>query len=94
MAGIDADINPEDRSELVSLMEPLLITDGSRYRGPLTDLAFDLTQKSAGFRRSLRRSRRFSEQCCRAVPTATCALSRHPMDMCYGISILPRNGLR
>src|SRR5438045_9598873 len=53
MAGIDADINPEDRSELVSLMEPLLITDSSRHRGPLTALAFDLTQKSAGFRRSL-----------------------------------------
>jgi len=34
-------------------MEPLLITDSSRYRGPLTDLALDLTQKSAGFRRSL-----------------------------------------
>jgi hypothetical protein len=48
-----ADIKAEDRGELVSLMEPLLITDSSRCRGPLTDLAFDLTQKSAGFRRSL-----------------------------------------
>ena len=48
-----ADINAEDRGELVSLMEPLLITDSSRYRGPLTDLALDLAQKSAGFRRSL-----------------------------------------
>jgi hypothetical protein len=45
------DIKPEDRGESVSLME-LLISDGSR-RGELTDLAFDLTQKSAGFRRSL-----------------------------------------
>src|SRR5882724_12250439 len=34
-------------------MEPLLIGEGSRHRGPLTDVAFDLTQKSAGFRRSL-----------------------------------------
>ena len=50
---MDADIKAEDRGELVALMEPLLITDSSRYRGPLTDLALDLTQKSAGFRRSL-----------------------------------------
>ena len=48
-----ADIKAGDRGERVSLMEPLLITDRSRCRGPLTDLAFDLTQKSAGFRRSL-----------------------------------------
>jgi Fic family protein len=48
-----ADIKPEDRGENVSLMEPLLLGDGSRHRGVLTDLAFDLTQKSAGFRRSL-----------------------------------------
>jgi len=47
------DIRGEDRGELVSLMEPLLITASSRHRGALTDLALDLTQKSAGFRRSL-----------------------------------------
>jgi hypothetical protein len=34
----------------------LLITEGSRHRGTLTDLAFELTQKSAGFRRSLPQS--------------------------------------
>src|SRR6266404_2412477 len=34
-------------------MEPLLIGDGSPRRGELTDLALDLAQKSAGFRRSL-----------------------------------------
>src|SRR6266566_6574701 len=34
-------------------MEPLLIGDGSPHRGALTDLALDLAQKSAGFRRSL-----------------------------------------
>jgi Fic family protein len=51
------DITPvEDRGETVGLMEPMLITDGSRHRGPLTDLALDLTQKSAGFQRSLPRA--------------------------------------
>jgi Fic family protein len=34
-------------------MEPLLIPEGSRHRAGLNDLAFDLTRKSAGFRRSL-----------------------------------------
>jgi Fic family protein len=48
-----ADIEVADRDESVALMEPLLIGDGSRHRGALTDLALDLTQKSAGFRRSL-----------------------------------------
>ena len=50
---MEADIKAEDRGELVSVMEPLVITDASRHRGALTDLALDLTQKSAGFRRSL-----------------------------------------
>src|ERR1700674_3407097 len=50
---MQADKEANDRGELVSLMEPLLIGDGSRHRSHLTDLAFDLTQKSAGFRRSL-----------------------------------------
>ena len=48
-----ADIGLDDRGEIVSLMEPLLISKGSRHRGVITDLAFDLTQKTAGFRRSL-----------------------------------------
>jgi Fic family protein len=47
------DIEAVDRGEAIAAMEPLLITAGSRHRGSLTDLAFDLTQKSAGFRRSL-----------------------------------------
>lgn len=47
------DIEAADRGESVALMEPLLFEDGSRHRGALTDLALDLTQKSAGFRRSL-----------------------------------------
>ncbi len=42
-----------DRHEMVSLMEPLLISDSSRHRGDLTDLAFELATHSAGFRRSL-----------------------------------------
>src|SRR5712664_2460689 len=49
-AGIKA---AKDRGETVSLMEPLLIAEGSRHRSALTDLALDLAQKSAGFRRSL-----------------------------------------
>jgi Fic family protein len=53
-ADIKADIKPANhRGEAVSLMEPLLIGDGSRHRAALTDLAFELAQKSAGFRRSL-----------------------------------------
>src|ERR1039458_9963707 len=48
------DIEAEkDRGEQVSLMEPLLIGEGSRHRGALTDLALELAQKSSGFRRSL-----------------------------------------
>lgn len=42
-----------DRGEAVSLIEPLLLTEGSRHRPGLTDLALDLAQKSTGFRRSL-----------------------------------------
>ena len=51
---IEADIKPvKDRGEAVSMMEPLLISDDSRHRVVLTDLALDLAQKSAGLRRSL-----------------------------------------
>lgn len=46
-----ADITTADRGEIVALMEPLLL--GARHRQHLTDLALDLTQKSAGFRASL-----------------------------------------
>ena len=42
-----------DRSETVTMMEPMLIGERSRHRGALTDLALDLAQKSSGFRRSL-----------------------------------------
>jgi Fic family protein len=50
---IEADITVPDRGESTSEMEPLLISESSRHRGTLTDLALDLAQKSAGFRRSL-----------------------------------------
>ncbi len=42
-----------DRGESTGLMEPLLIGEGSPKRGALTDIAFELASKSAGFRRSL-----------------------------------------
>jgi len=47
------DLKAADRRELVTLMEPLLLSKSYRRRGLLTGLAFHLTQKSAGFRRSL-----------------------------------------
>jgi Fic family protein len=43
----------EDRGESIAEMEPLLIGETSRFRGPLTDLAVELVQKSARFRGSL-----------------------------------------
>lgn len=42
-----------DRGEATGEMEPLLTGETSRFRGPLTDLAIDLVQKSARFRGSL-----------------------------------------
>jgi Fic family protein len=49
-----ADIEPaKDRGENVSAMEPLLIGGDSKHRPAVTDLAVELAQKSAGFRRSL-----------------------------------------
>ncbi len=50
---MEADMDAAQRDETVSLMDPLLIGGDSRHRSALTDLALDLTQKSAGFRRSL-----------------------------------------
>jgi len=54
---IKADIKAvEDRGEVVSLMDPLLIGEGSRHRGGLVDLALDLVQKATEFRHSLPQS--------------------------------------
>jgi Fic family protein len=51
---IKPDIKPvSDRGESIALMEPLLIGESSKHRGALNDLALELAQKSAGFRRSL-----------------------------------------
>lgn len=51
---IKADIKAaKDRGETTSFMEPLLIAEGSRHRSGLIDLALELAQRSAGFRRSL-----------------------------------------
>ena len=43
----------EDRGESIGLMEPLLISETARQRGELVDLAVELAQRSAGFRKSL-----------------------------------------
>ncbi len=48
-----AKIEVEDRGEAVSAMEPMLVSESSRYRGELADLTVELTAKSTGFRRSL-----------------------------------------
>ena len=48
-----AKLPAKDRRESIGLMEPLLVGEGSAQRGALTDLALELGQKSAGFRRSL-----------------------------------------
>jgi len=63
MAKTDADVKADigadgkglssDGKEPVSLVEPLLIPEGSSFRGELTDLAVELAARSAGFRRSL-----------------------------------------
>lgn len=42
-----------DRGEAITIMEPLLIGEGSRYRAALTEFGVELAAKSAGFRRSL-----------------------------------------
>src|SRR5271156_4655378 len=58
MSGIKQDKEPakktvKDRGESITMMEPMVISEGSRHRAALTDLAIDLAQKSTGFRRSL-----------------------------------------
>ncbi len=50
---MNPDIEAADRGELVSLMEPLQLGEGYRHRARITDLALEVAQKSAGFRRSL-----------------------------------------
>jgi Fic family protein len=51
---MEADIKEVlDRRESIGLMEPMLIGESSRFRGPLTDLALELGKRSAGFCRSV-----------------------------------------
>ena len=45
--------NELDRGESLSLIEPLLVSESSPRRTGLTDQALKLTQKAAGFRKSL-----------------------------------------
>lgn len=44
---------PVDRGESVGLMEPLLVSESSKHRTALTDLAIDLAARTAGLCRSL-----------------------------------------
>lgn len=55
MPGVRNDIVGDivDRGESVSMMEPTLLAEGSRFRPTLTDMAVELAARSAGFRRSL-----------------------------------------
>ncbi len=46
-------LKPIDRHENLSMMEPLLISENSKYRKALMDLAIELTAKSASFKSSL-----------------------------------------
>ena len=51
---IKADIEAvTDRGEPATAMEPLVLSDGSRHRPGLNDVAVELAAASAGFRRSL-----------------------------------------
>lgn len=51
---IKEDVEPViDREERPALMEPLVLSGDSRHREALNDLAFELAQHSASFRRSL-----------------------------------------
>jgi Fic family protein len=93
MAKKEADIKPDikpakDRGETTSLMEPLLISDGSSNRASLTDLALELAQKSAGFRRSLPESLLSSRSLADLVRLMNCYYSNlieghdtHPVDI-------------
>jgi hypothetical protein len=52
---IKVDFKAEHRGESTDLMEPLLFSERARQKGEIIDLALELTQKSAGLKRSLRR---------------------------------------
>ncbi len=75
-----------DRGELTTLIEPLVLSEGSRHRPGLTDLAVELVQRSAGFRRSLPES--LLSSLARLVRSMNCYYSNlieghdtHPVDI-------------
>ena len=58
MSNLEPDIKADnltakDRGEAVTLMEPMLVREGTRHRSDLADLALDLAARSTGLRRSL-----------------------------------------
>jgi Fic family protein len=68
------------------MMEPLLVAEGSRFRGELNDLTLDLAAKSARFKASLPSG--LVEPLARAVRTMNCYYSNlieghdtHPVDI-------------
>lgn len=75
-----------DRGEGTGLMEPLLLSEGSRHRPELMDLAVELVSKSSGFRRSL--SSGIYAALAKLVRTMNCYYSNliedhntHPIDI-------------
>ncbi|HKW95144.1 MAG TPA: Fic family protein [Methylomirabilota bacterium] len=75
-----------DHDEPTAMMEPLLVTEASRRKEGLPDLAFELAQKSAGLRRSMPASRLGS--LATLVRTMNCYYSNlieghatHPVDI-------------
>ena len=48
-----AKVTPKDAGEPVAQMEPLLLSEGSRHRPALNDLALELAARASGLRRSL-----------------------------------------
>ena len=52
-ANIPAKMAVTDRGESLSAIEPLVLSEDSKHRGRLNDVAIDLASASAGFRRSL-----------------------------------------
>ncbi len=84
---MEADVKQqEDRGEAIGLMEPLLISQGSRHRPELMDIAMDLAAKSSGLRRSL--SPGVYKALAKLVRTMNCYYSNliedhntHPIDI-------------
>src|SRR5215510_15816780 len=95
MHTVDVDRTPDIKADILAVrddaestdqMEPLLIGETSRHRGALTDLAVELAQKAAGFRRSL--PERLSASIADLVRAMNCYYSNlieghdtHPVDI-------------